>query len=241
MIDTLRGLLAITGIRRITRTIAVILPLIASVEPIPAYAGPDQSPSELTDSVGTESREELATVGNFFSCAVPPQWFKQDGAAYSPRAEEMKVYGITLTVASRGEIAPKIDVTYYAPGNLQYRSPQHYLRIFSPLVDENAPYPSGIQNIVVAKKFAWLFERRRNEFLPLRPYISPDHPTPQDDLRVFERRGEIMARRLELRERFVVIPDQQGFYALRFSASEDEYAEFLPAFVQVQGSFSILH
>ncbi|MCC7168391.1 MAG: hypothetical protein IT565_12565 [Rhodospirillales bacterium] len=49
-----------------------------------------------------------------------------------------------------------------------------------------------------------------------------------------------MARKIVVRERFVVIPADQGFYALRSRAPEEEYADNAPIFAMVEETFAVL-
>ncbi len=183
------------------------------------------------------------TVGEHFSCVVPPGWSRSGAAPFGLSNEEKKAYGITLNGPWRGEIPVKISVFYYAPGNLLYQSVDHYLRVQSrPALGvalEGSSY-GEVGPLAVSGRAGMVFERSKNEYVPMQNTIGPlDKPNGREGI-VYERR-EMMARAVPVRERFVVLPAQQGFYALRYTAAAENFEEFLPLFDKVTASFEARH
>ena len=177
------------------------------------------------------------TLAPYFSCEIPKNWGTDDGHhGFGLSPEEKKVFGITLQAPDMGVLPVRISVFFYAKGNLLHDSPEVYIRrhaqpIFA--VKEGDDY-GPVTVAVVGKQKAWVFERQKNEFVPYSPLDGVD-PLP-DDPRVYERRS-MMVRPAPLRERFVVIPAESGFYVLRYSAPAKRFAKYRPDFERVTVSF----
>jgi len=181
---------------------------------------------------------ELVTVRNFFSCEVPANWLK-DVDYFGLSQDEKKVYGFSLTGPHYGDIPIRISAYYYAKGNLMYKSIERYIRAFSQPVLGVALEGSSddkITTLMLSGKEVKMFERIKNEYVPFSNIIRPSDEPAKNDPRVYERR-EMKARAVPVKERFVVIPAESGFYALRYTAPADKYQEFLPIFEKVTASF----
>lgn len=89
----------------------------------------------------------------------------------------------------------------------------------------------GVKPATVAGREGVVFEsvRRQNDPASLGNAVS-------DDPRVHIRPG-LNAGRISVRERFVVLPAKQGFFALRYTAPEEKFREFLPVFEKVTKRF----
>lgn len=199
------------------------VPIQAEPPPAIAMPGPNKPPS----------------TADFFRYQIPPGWTVMSDHPFGLSADEKKVFAVSLQGPWRGEMPARISATYYAAGNLLHKSLEHYLRIFAPTSPGAGP-ETGIRPVTVSGKAAMRFERERKEFMPMHPRIGPDDSPPRDDPRVYERRGELMARAVPVRERFVVIPGKAGFHALRYSAEAKDYQEFLPDFEKLAATFEIL-
>lgn len=183
------------------------------------------------------------SAANFFRYQVPEGWSEIQEHPFGLSAEEKRVFAVTLHGPWRGEIPVRISAAYYAQGNLLYKSMEQYLQIFSPAsigADPETDALGRAKPITVSGKEAVLFERERKEFMPMHRPIDPNDSPLRDDPRVYERRGEMMARAVPVRERFVVIPGKAGFYALRYSAEAKDFQEFLPDFEKLTSTFEIL-
>jgi hypothetical protein len=210
-------------------------------DPLLAAAAPAQAVQ--ADQAAARSGFKPLSAADLFRCQVPPGWEAIPDHPFGLSAEEKKVFGITLHGPWRGEIPVKISAAYYAEGNLLYKSVDHFIRVFSQPSLGAAPETSAqgrIARITVSGKPAMMFERTRNEFVPMHPHIGPKDLPPRDDPRVYERRGEMMAQAIPVRERFVVIPGKTGFHALRYSAHAKDFQEFLADFEKVTATFDTL-
>lgn len=177
------------------------------------------------------------TAEGYFNCEIPAGWGQGDHSL-GLSADEKGAYGIALHGPWRGEIPVKISISYYAEGNLLYRSADHYLRLFSQpalgVALEGSNY-GPVTKATVSGRQALMFERVKNEFVPMQIDLGPDQPGDGNGM-VYERR-ELMARPIAVKERFVVLPAESGFYALRYSAAEENFQEFLPLFEKVTDTF----
>jgi len=197
-----------------------------------------------TVQAGTESILSLpvgfrqVTVGEYFACAVPLEWV-EDSYPLGLSAEEKKVYGITLHGPWRGEIPVKISIQYYATGNLLYSSVDHYIRVFSKpalgvALEGNSYGPVTSTNL--SGRSAKVFERLKNEYLPIRNQLNPFNEPDSKGARIYETK-EMMAKPVPVKERFVVLPSKSGFYALHYSSHAESFQEFLAIFEKVTASF----
>lgn len=179
------------------------------------------------------------TVDGYFSCDIPPDW-SQETHSFGLSDKEKGVYGIRLIGPLRGELSASLSVYYYAEGNLLYHSMDHYFRVFSQpalgVALEGSSYEPTVA-VTVSGRNATAFERVKNEYVPVGGgrFDTPDKP----DGIIIVRRG-IQTRAVPVRERFVVVPAEAGFYALRFTAPAESFAELFPVFQRVTATFFAL-
>ena len=176
----------------------------------------------------------------YFSCNIPASWGMEEGdSSFGFSQEEKKVYGIILHGPYSGVIPVEISIYFYAKGNLMEDSLETYIRRHAhPLfvLKEGDSY-GPVTEAHVAGRESWIFDRQKNEFVPYSPLDGIEMPP--EDVRVYERR-EMMARPVPVREKFVVIPAESGFYALCYSAPAEQFEEFLLDFEQVITTFHAL-
>lgn len=197
-----------------------------------------EEPALLNKKPPQKKSFEQVTVRNFFSCEVPADWYK-DTTYFGLTQEEKKVYGFSLSGHYAGDISTRISVYYYAEGNLLYKSMDRYISTFSqPVALEGSKYDQ-ITTLTVSGREAKIFERTKNEYVPVNNIIKPSDKPAKNDPRIYEKR-EMMARPVPVRERFIVISAESGFYALRYTAQVDRYKEFLPVFERVAASFKAM-
>jgi len=199
-------------------------------------------------AVPFETREECEqtcleqkgrTEGSYFSCDVPPEWSRVEGSGFGLSDEEKKTYGITLGAPESGEIPVRISLYYYAEGNLMYKSLEHYLNLFAKPALGTALEGSSYGEVTPAKvggRDGMMFERLKQEFVPLQNSLDPSDSPGREGI-VYERRREMMARAVPVKERFMLLPAKAGFYALRYSAPADKFAKYLPVFEQAAKRF----
>lgn len=215
----------------------IVLILLTGMPALPLQAEPSPPSS------AAPSRHTPLSAANFFRYQVPAGWSAIPEHPFGLSAEEKKVFAVTLHGPLRGEIPLRISAAYYAQGNLLYKSVAQYVRIFSPVspaAGAEADAQGQARSITVSGREARMFERERKEFMPMHRPISPNDSPSRDDPRVYERRGEMMARAVPVRERFVVIPGKAGFHALRYSAAAEDFQEFLPDFEKLTATIEIL-
>lgn len=235
--------------RRVLLSCLVLLATLAAGSG-PALAGPPVFPPELPPSgYGVPHDLDLipeipdpygfvtVEVGDHFSCDIPPDWSRVDnyGAGFGLSNEEKKTYGFHLRAPEPGEVPVSIAIFYYAEGNLMYKSVDHYLRVFSrPAL--GVPLEGSSQGEVTAVKVAgrdgMVFERNKNAYV--RADHSDDGSEPRPGLYLRMKPAEMP---VPIKERFVVLPAPQGFFALRYTAPEATFQEFLPVFEQVTQRF----
>lgn len=210
----------------------------AQAEPPPAPSGASSSqpgvPADLIPEVPDPYGFVTVEVGDYFSCDIPPDWSRIDnyGSGYGLSNEEKKTHGFYLNAPSPSEVPVTIAIFYYAEGNLMYTSLDHYLRVFS----QSAPEGDGDGNdygtitpMTVAGREGMVFESISVRSVPGGTGVSGKPG-------VYIKPG-LNARRVPVRERFVVLPAKPGFYALRYTATEEKFQEFLPVFEQVTQRF----
>lgn len=208
-----------------------------SAEPTATAASPPDPPAvphsllpETPDVDGFVSVD----VGGYFSCDIPSDWSRIDGSGLGLTDEEKKTYGVELVAPEPGAVPLRIAVYYYAEGNLMYRSAEHYVGLFSQpalgVALEGSRY-GEIRPATVAGREGSVFERVKSV-----PVSGTSSSGGSEKPGVYIRPG-LNARWISVKERFVVLPAKSGFYALRYTAPEEKYEEFLPAFEKVTNRF----
>lgn len=219
--------------RSITKTLLWLILVLALTSSMTAFASGNLAVDEA-------HVYQSFSLEPYFSCTIPASWGREEvdhPLGLSP--EDKKVYGIKLHGPCAGVIPVSISIYFYAKGNLLEESPETYIRRHAqPLfvLKEGDSY-GPVTHADVAGRKAWAFERQKNEFVPYSPL--DDIEPPPDDVRVYERR-EMMARPVPVREKFLVIPVDSGFYALHYSAPADQFELFMPDFEQVATTFHAL-
>jgi hypothetical protein len=180
---------------------------------------------------------EMAVLGSMLiekEAALKAFDMLREGDFYSPTHQI--VFEAIRTLHDQNVAADIVTVGDYLQHN-------HYLNVFAKPVlgvalagSEYGP----VGDATVAGRAAKVFERTRNEFVPARNFIDVDEKEERREPRVYDRR-EMMARPVAVRERFVVIPAESGFFALRYSARQADFNAFLPEFEKVLASFAPRH
>jgi hypothetical protein len=228
------------GIRRLNRSLAwsrlFLLALLLSINVI---LEPTLAVAEPADPKGSKP----VTVDSYFSCVIPADWSQGNSyAGYGLSPEEKKVYGVEFSKYSWGPLPMRISVHYYAEGNLLHSTPELYLaRKAHPVVEQVGTYRYGeVFDTVVAGRPAKTFMRPYHQFVSAKPLIpGSSQDDPKDDARVYEGR-EMMARKVQFVERYVVVPADSGFYALVYSAPDDHFKEFVGVFDHLVDTFKPL-
>jgi hypothetical protein len=134
-----------------------------------------------------------------------------------------KVYGLEASAPGQPEGLPvRITVDYFAGDNAVHKGADAYVAAHSRhnqalrMPGEKYGPVSGVE---LGGRRGRAFERETFSFWP------PDHP---------------QARKTPMRERFVVLPAKEGFYALSYSAPASLYEKHRADFEAVLGSFTPL-
>lgn len=206
--------------------------------PPPAPSGALSSqpgvPADLIPEVPDLDGFVTVEVGDYFSCDIPPDWSRVDnyGLGFGLSNEEKKTHGFYLRAPSPSEVPVTMAIFYYAEGNLMYKSTDHYLRVFSQLGregDGDGNDYGKIKPITVAGREGMVFES-----ISVRSVASGASVSSKPGVYI---RPGLNAKRVPVRERFVVLPAKQGFYALRYTAPKEKFQEFLPVFEKVTKRF----
>lgn len=180
-------------------------------------------PSLLTaaDAVKPPDSKAYSMDEDRFSCVIPADWKFTRDASYE---EEDGIYGIELAAPKPGKAPVLIFVTYYAPGNADFKGHDDFLARNSKnaLGETKSPTETygPVKKAEVGKSKAKGFSlaRERKRFL---------HPEGKSEESVV------------LRELMYVVPAaaKGGFHVLHFSAPKADYGRYLPVFRRVADSF----
>jgi hypothetical protein len=173
----------------------------------------------LAAAVAAPAAEPCRSEGNF-TCRLPAGWTH----SRSPRpARAEKVFGLEASAFGTPEgPAVRVTVDYFAADNAVHKDADAYIAAHSRknrafrLPGEKYGPVSGVE---LGGRRGRAFERETFSFWP------PDHP---------------QARKTPMRERFVVLPAKEGFYALSYSAPASLYEKHRADFEAVLGSFKPL-
>ncbi|MDD2805359.1 MAG: hypothetical protein PHV33_07370 [Elusimicrobiales bacterium] len=161
------------------------------------------------------------TQDKCFSVVFPQGWVKKEEGLGLSDAEK-KVYGAEFFGPVSGDLAVKIGVYYYAPGNLLYKTPEKFIKLHSqPALGINldGKVYGKVKNGKAGNYFAKLFERRVFEYLP----SNNLHP-----------------KKIPVYESFAVVPLKNGFFVLRYYAPMSQAKAGLAAYEAVLASFKPL-
>lgn len=163
--------------------------------------------------------EACRSEGNF-TCRLPSGWTP----SRAPRLERVeKVYGVeALAPGSPDGPAVRVTVDYFAPGNAVHKDADAYIAAHA-RKKKGFRLPGEKYGPAAEAKAGGrsgrAFERETFAFWP------PDSPR---------------AEKILMRERFVVLPAREGFYALSYSAPASLCEKHRPDFEAVLGSFTPL-
>lgn len=180
-------------------------------------------PAALTAREAVRPPESKVYVmdNNYFSCVIPADWQFTRDASYE---EEDGIYGIELAAPGSGRAPALIFVTYYAPGNADFKGHDDFLARNSKnsLGETKSPTetygPVRKADVGKSKAKGFSLARERKRFL---------HPEGKSEESVV------------LRELLYVVPAaaKGGFHVLHFSAPGADYGKHLPVFRRLADSF----
>lgn len=164
---------------------------------------------------------QVYTENNYFSVAIPAGWVKKDEGLGLSDAEK-KVYGAEFFGPAAGNIAVRVGVHYYAPGNRLHATPERFIQLHSkPAIGVNldGKVYGKVSKGRAGKSYARVFERKTFEYEP-KEALHPD--------------------KIHIYERFHVVPVKNGFFVLRYYAPMDLAKANLKHYEAVVESFKPL-
>ena len=155
--------------------------------------------------------------GGYFSCSVPADWSLERD---EEKDEQYNIYEIQL-LAPKAEKAPtSIFVSYYAKDNADFNGYEDFVKSNSSNVAGETKNSREVfepaKKITLSGRKALLLSRERMVSL---------HPKSKSDETV------------QLKEKLYVLPAQDGFYVLHFSAQKTAFIANLPVFEKIAKSF----
>lgn len=158
---------------------------------------------------------------DYFSCVIPADWKFARDTSYE---EEDGIYGIELTAPGSGKAPAVIFVTYYAPGNADFRDKDDFIRRNSrnALGETKSPTETygPVRKTAVGKAKAPAFTMVNEE----KRFLHPESKSEES---------------VVMKEMFYVVPAaaEGGFHVLHFSAPRADYGRYLPVFRRLADSF----
>ncbi len=157
--------------------------------------------------------EKYVCDGAYFTAMVPSDWEKEDEITIG---RQEKQYGVDLYAPGKPPAAV-ISLIYFGPDHARFKTAEKYIATQRETRDRIKGEKSGkVSSTVVNNRYAKTFDKLSYEMVP--PY-SPK------------------AVKVEMLERFVVIPAKQGFYSLSFKAPKGEARRYLAAFEKILKTF----
>lgn len=151
--------------------------------------------------------------GAFFTAMIPSGWEKEE-EILAGRAE--KQYGVDL-YSPGDKPGAAISLLYFGPDHPRFKTFEKYIATLRDTKDRiRGEKPGKIRDTVVNNRYARTFDRRSYSMVPA---YSPK------------------PAKVEMLERFVVVPSKKGFYSLSFKAPKGEAGRFLPIFEKIIATF----
>jgi hypothetical protein len=172
------------------------------------------APALAGDAPAPYTREGYFTI-------VPPAGWTAGSDASALSDKEKKVFGAEFTGPASGEIASRISVRYYAPGNLLHKTMERFIRLHSrpPFgVNTDKKVYGPVKDGLAGNYHAKVFERKVFEYVPA---------------------GSMDAKKTPVYEYFAVVR-RAGFYVLRYTAPADIAKANYKAYEAVLASFKPL-
>lgn len=153
----------------------------------------------------------------YFSCSVPADWSLERD---KDKDEEYKIYEVQL-LSPKAEKAPtSVFISYYAKDNEDFNGYEDFVRRNSRNVAGETKNSREIFEPAKEMKLSG-----RKALLLARERVVSLHPKSKSDETV------------QLKEKLYVLPAQDGFYVLHFSAQKTAFMANLPVFEKIAKSF----
>ncbi|HNT96672.1 MAG TPA: hypothetical protein PKK31_00225 [Elusimicrobiales bacterium] len=179
------------------------------------------APAAAKEAPQSPKYKAYTMPGDYFSCELPSDWQFTHDEAYQ---EEDGIYGIELAAPKAGKAPAVIYVTYYAPGNADFKDKDDFVRRNSrnALGETKSPTETygPVKKTVVGKAKAAAFTMVNEE----KRFLYPESRSEES---------------VVMKEMFYVVPAAKGggFHVLHFSAAKADYGKYLPVFRRLADSF----
>lgn len=158
--------------------------------------------------------EQFICDGNFFKALVPADWEKSEEIMIG---RQEKQYGVDLSAPGGPPSPASISLLYYAPDHARFKTWEKFISTQRSTKNRVKGEASGqVKDTVVNNRHAKTFDKRSFDMVP--PY-SPK------------------AVKVEMFERFLVLPAKKGFYVLSFKSAKPDAKRYLGVFESVLRSF----
>lgn len=158
--------------------------------------------------------EQFICDGNFFKALVPAEWEKSEEILIG---RQEKQYGVDLSAPGGPPSPASISLLYYAQDHARFKTWEKYISTQRATKNRIKGEASGqMKDTVVNNRHAKTFDKRSYDMVP--PY-SPK------------------AVKVEMFERFLVVPAKKGFYVLSFKSAKPDAKRYLGTFESVLRSF----
>ncbi len=168
------------------------------------------SPAQATEYI------QYAIEGNYFKCDIPKGW-RINRDKFADEAE--KVYGVEAVGPRTKEGVPvRITMDYFSRDNTLFRGPSEYINRHTSagVIKIEGDRYGPVKTITLSNRRAKTFEKETTAYFP------PNSP---------------MAAEIAIKEKLVVLPASEGFYALRYYAQASAYEKYFYLFERVLESF----
>ncbi len=157
--------------------------------------------------------EKFTCDGALFTAMVPSGWEKEEEII---AGRQEKQYGVELYAPGRKPGAA-ISLIYFGPDHPRFKTHEKYLATLRDTRDAAPGEALGkVADTVVNNRYAKYFDKKSFAFDP--PYA----PEPE---------------KIEMFERYVIVPAKKGFYSLSLKAPKSEARRYLAVFENILKTF----
>jgi hypothetical protein len=170
-------------------------------------------PAVWAGEAAAPAMEKFTCDGSLFTAMLPSDWEKEEEII---AGRQEKQYGVDLYAPGKKPGAA-ISLIYFGPDHPRFKTWEKYLATLRDTKDADPEEVLGkVTDTVVNNRYAKTFDKKAFAFDP--PYA----PEPE---------------KIEMLERYVVVPAKKGFYSLKLKAPKGEAKRYLAVFEKILKSF----
>lgn len=165
------------------------------------------------DAAAQPGMVKYTADGSVFTAMVPSDWEKEEEII---AGRQEKQYGVDLYSPGK-KPAAAVSLIYFGPDHPRFKTYEKYLATLRDTKDSVPGEVAGkVTDTVVNNRYAKTFDKKSYALYP--PYA----PAPE---------------KIEMFERYVVVPAKKGFYSLTLKAPKGEAKRYLAEFEKILKSF----